>query len=120
MAPVSFDPRRHPRTRQGKFSAALEKLADGDRLTMPHGGTVRKVSPARYELGGSAKANRIGVPLPSMAAARMLNDSAQSDHPESLGGPRRYTSHDHFMQRERKVEDQRAQIAKSRAGAVKK
>lgn len=119
MSVVHFDPRRHPRNRVGKFAEALAALGLGGVVVMPHGGKISKRAESSYELRGKAKANRQTVTLPSMAAARMLNDSAQSDHPDSLGGARKYTSRQHFEDRERKVERQRAQVQRSRAGSAK-
>lgn len=124
---IRFDPRFHPRGRAGKFEEALGKVAPGDVLRTPDGQIAKHTGQSGKSVLQSGEERpwslfRVGgheFPMTAASAAKaMMNTSARSDHPQSLGGTKTYTSYAHFADKERKTARQLEQIRKSRLGMI--
>lgn len=87
---MNWDPRQHPRDTIGRFMEVLGELGHAEHVDLPggirvraHGGVLRVRKPKK----------RLYVGTDEHSAARSaLDASAQSTHPESLGGKQSFTS----------------------------
>lgn len=115
---LRFDPRDHPRDRRtGAFVDALESLRKGEWLNTPDGQMIKRKgdwastvvnadgTQGKTDWGGNFF---IHGEMHGGGARRVaevaLKRSVASDHPQSLGGAKRFNSITHFEARERKLE----------------
>lgn len=132
---MEFDPRKHPKDRLGRFREILGGLEPGESVHLPGGLKVQRnpssewiprrdaasMPPNKFLVtGGDTKRGHLAHSTPGSVAEMVLDYSARSTHKDSLGGERSYTTLSHYEARERKVEAQREQIKRSRAGELPK
>lgn len=92
MTIFKWDPNEHPRDLLGKFAEKLEGMQDGGKVMLPDGMTVTKKG-GRYRVGIGDMTTPSSFKKPESAAAKALDYSAASKHPDSLGGDISYSGH---------------------------